>query len=73
MRKSRGIIKVEQEKMGGKCFIAWIGDRMNAGATHQEMVDELNALPGDDVPAGTLSRWIGQYLDRHYHIRGQED
>lgn len=71
-RKSRGITKVEKEKLDGACFVEWLAARFNAGATHVEIMVELNELPGEDVKKGTLQKWIARHLERRYVIKGIE-
>ena len=70
IRKSPHVSALEAEKFDGECFVTWLRDELNDGATHEQIIEKLNALPGDPVKPGTLSKWINTHLERRYVIRG---
>lgn len=65
VRKSAAVLDVGRDRLDGKCAVRYICKRMNEGASHKEITEELG------IKMGTLARWIDRYLERRYVIRGQ--
>ena len=69
LRKSPEMLAIERDKLDGECLVVWLCAKRDSGMTHQAIINELNALPGEDVKKSRINRWIDEFLDRRYFIR----